>query len=119
MCIHVQSPMSVLRRALCISVKIPLIPESERAVGVPCLLPSTDQTRMGFCMFILHLLAAIEAGVPFGYRRVASGWPPLCSWLAGLSGEESPQAWHMLSLLEGSEGLERTNKTRLELTQSL
>lgn len=90
-----------------------------RSAGVPCLLLSVDQTHVGFCMFILHILAAIEAGVPFGYRRSASGWPLLCSWLAGLPNEESPQAWHMLHLLEASDGLERTNKTRLELTKSL
>lgn len=118
-CIHVQSPTSLLRKVLCIGVKILLIPESERSVGVPCLLPSTDQTCVGFCMFILHILAATEAGVPFGYRRIASGWPRLCSWLAGLPREESPQARHMLPLLKGSDGLERTNKTQLELTKSL
>lgn len=88
-----QSPTSLWRKALCISARILLISESERSAGVPCLLPSTDQTRVGFCMFILHILAAIEAGVPFGYRRIASGWPRLCSCLAGLPSEESPQAW--------------------------
>lgn len=65
-------------------------------LGIPCLLPSTEQTHVEFCMFILHIPAAVEAGVPFGYKRIASSCPLLCGWFAGFSREDSPQTWHVL-----------------------
>ena len=86
-----------------------LIPKAERSV-VGSL--STAQYGIDLCgilyVYPVHTCCCTDR-CPTWPQGIPSSGSLLCGWLAGLITEASPQAWHMLHLLEGSDGLERAN----------
>ena len=96
-----------------------LLPEAERSLGLPCQLPSTEQTGVGSRICVLYMSAAVQASVPFGHREFHPGAP---SFVAGWQGWRERRAFGdgtAPSSAGGQWGAGKGQSIRPELTKGL